>query len=495
MEQVQGNPASAAESAEGSRHRGKFVRFVAAEGNGQAYDVTPDDFDACPALRESGLLRQFVANELRKREDAAVGELPRHVAYMRRHELVDYCEVSERGHHKWYPNGLLMQRLILDYGAQLAREWGAFEMKNPLLIRGDQNAVGELMGEFHERDYRVDGGRGVCYLRYASDPLGFPFLQKVRFTHRQTPLKVYEEALCFRNEQEGEVSGLKRVRSFMMTDMHAACASVEQAREEFERLCFRFAALMDEVIAPGRWVLGWEGTVAFFDANREWLLDLGRRMGVPAFFKLMREMSHYYAIKNEYQAITHDGGNIQVSTVQWDVKDGERFDIGYIDSGGEKQPCPVILHASSFGSVERTLCAILENIAVAADAGEQPRFPLWLSPAQVRVLPVSDPFVGDALALCERLSQASVRAEVDDRGERVGKMIRDGEADWIPYLVVVGEKERASGQYSVRVREDGSQRKLCADALAGLIREKTRGMPFRPLPLPVLLSRRPIFVG
>jgi threonyl-tRNA synthetase len=495
MTKVQSGPASAGSSASDRRADRKFVRFIAADPDGRAYDLTPEAFDACPALREHPLLRQFVANELGRRETEAVGEAPRHIAYMRRHELVDYCEVAEKGHYKWYPKGVLMQRLILDYGAQVAREWGAFEMKNPILIRSDHNAVGELMGEFHERDYRVDGGRGVCYLRYASDPLGFPFLQKVRFTHRQTPLKVYEEALCFRNEQEGEVSGLKRVRSFMMTDMHAACASVAQAKEEFERLCFRFAALMNDVIAPGRWVLGWEGTEAFFDANREWLLDLGRGMGVPAFFKLMREMSHYYAMKNEYQAITQDRSNVQVSTVQWDVKDGERFDIGYLDASGQKQPCPVILHASSFGSVERTLCAILESIAVDADAGRPPQFPLWLAPAQVRIVPVSDSFVPDALALRDQLSQASIRVEVDDRGETVGKKIRVGEEDWIPYLVVFGEKERGSGQLSVRVREDGSRREMRAEKLAGLVREKTRGMPYRPLPLPALLSYRPIFVG
>jgi threonyl-tRNA synthetase len=480
---------------DGSRPGSKFVRFVVAGTDGRAYEVMPDDFGACPALEKHVLLRQFVSNELARKEDGAASEAPRHIAFMRRHELVDYCEVSEKGHYKWYPKGLLMQRLILDYGAQVAREWGAFEMKNPILIRGDHNAVGELMGEFHERDYRVDGGRGICYLRYASDPGAFPFMQKVRFTHRQTPLKVYEEALCFRNEQEGEVSGLKRVRSFMMTDMHAACANVAEAREEFERLCLRFAALMDDVIAPGRWALGWEGTVGFFDVNREWLLDLGRRMGVPAFFKLMGEMSHYYALKNEYQVITQDGSNVQISTVQWDVKDGERFDIGYLDPQGQKQPCPVILHASSFGSVERTLCAILENIAVDADAGQPPQFPLWLAPAQVRIMPVSDSFIPDALALCDQLSQASVRAEVDDRGETVGKKIRAGEEDWIPYLVVFGEKERGSAPLSVRVRDDGSRRELRAEELAALIREQTRGLPFRPLALPARLSHRPIFVG
>ena len=151
-------------------------------------------------------------NELVGSADRATGAVPKHIKYMQSHELVDYCDVSEKGHLKWYPRGFMIHQLFTDYARDLARSWGAMEMKNPVLIRGNANVVGELMGEFHERDYQVDGGRGICYLRYASDPLGFPFMQKVRFSHRQGPLRVYEEATCFRNEQEGEVSGLKRVR-------------------------------------------------------------------------------------------------------------------------------------------------------------------------------------------------------------------------------------------------------------------------------------------
>ncbi len=479
------------------RRPSEFVKLVIADIDAGIWEVTPEDFRECPVFERPeeayALLGRFVSNELEPKSDTQLS--PRHIELMRRHELVDYCEVSEKGHYKWYPKGVLIKRLVLDYGARIAREWGAFEMMNPLVIRGDHNVVGELMGEFHERDYRVDGGRGTCYLRYASDPLAFPFMRGVRFTHKQTPLKVYEEASCFRNEQEGEVSGLKRVRNFTMTDMHAACASVDEAKHEYEALCLLFAELMNNIIARGRWVLGWEGTVEFFEANREWLISIGQKLGVPAFFKLMPRMSHYYAIKNEYQAITADGSNVQVSTVQWDVKDGERFDIGFIDEDGRKKPCPVIIHASSFGSIERTLCAILENIAIDAEGGIPPMFPLWLSPMQVRLIPVSDEFVQLAEGLCDRLSAANVRADVDDRSESVGKRIRLGEQEWAPYLVVLGERERESGTLTVRCREDKSRQEMSLDALISLVREKTRDMPFRPLPLPRLVSRRPGFYG
>lgn len=479
------------------RKPSEFTRFVIADLEGNKFDVTPTNFAECSVFSRTqpvyDLLRQFVSNELI--QGVVTEGPPKHIKYMRGHELVDYCEASEKGHYKWYPKGLLIQRLILDYASQLAYEWGAIEMKNPIVIRGDHNIVGELMGEFHERDYQVDGGRGICYLRYASDPLAFPFMQNVRFTYKQSPLKVYEEATCFRNEQEGEVSGLKRVRNFMMTDMHAACASVVEAREEFEILCYKFADLMNDIIAKGRWILGWEGTVDFFEENKEWLISIGKRIKVPAFFKLMPEMSYYYAMKNEYQFITEDRSNIQVSTVQWDVKDGDRFNIGYIDEGGQKHPCPVIIHASSFGSIERTLCAILENIAIDAARGVPPMFPLWLAPTQVRIIPVSDEHLPFATELCETISRHSIRADIDDRSDTVSKKIRSGEKEWTPYLLVVGEKEESSGRLSVRSREDRSQQEMAVDDFMGLVISKTKGMPFRPLPLPRRVGKRPLFYG
>jgi threonyl-tRNA synthetase len=320
-------------------------------------------------------------------------------------------------------------------------------------------------------------------------------MSNTRFSYKQAPLKVYEEATCFRNEQEGEVSGLKRVRNFMMTDMHAACATVEQARHEFEVLCFKFGELMNDIIARGRWILGWEGTIDFYEDNRDWLVSIGTRMKVPAFFKLMPEMTHYYAIKNEYQSITEDRSNIQVSTVQWDVKDGERFDIGFIDEHGKKVPCPVILHASSFGSIERTLCTILENIAIDAKQGRPAMFQVWLSPTQVRVINVNDDQLAFADEVCARLDEAGVRADLDDRDESVSKKIRNGEKEWVPYLLVVGEKERASGRFTVRVREEKSQREMTLDELVARVHDECRGMPYRPLPVPRRISRRPVFFG
>jgi threonyl-tRNA synthetase len=206
-------------------------------------------------------------------------------------------------------------------------------------------------------------------------------------------------------------------------------------------------------------------------------------------------MSHYYAVKNEFQAITANGANVQISTVQWDIKDGERFDIGYIDEQGHKNPCAVIIHASSFGSIERALCAILENIAIDAEQGIAPMFPLWLSPTQVRVIPISEKHIPPALDVVQKFSSGNIRVDIDDHDETLSRKIRDGEKEWIPYLVVVGDKEVQSGILSVRSRAPKAQLKLPVEELAQMIHEQTQGMPFREMMFPKELSKRPMFVG
>ena len=484
-----------------SEHRSpsEFVRWLCIDLEGNEHEVTPENFGQADIFKNHGdaysLLKQFVKNELAGSADNGNGSIPKHIRYMQSHELIDYCDVSEKGHLKWYPRGVLIFQLFTDYARNLAHSWGAMEMKNPILIRGNANTVGELMGEFHERDYQVDGGRGICYLRYASDPLGFPFMQNVRFSHHQGPLKVYEEANCFRNEQEGEVSGLKRVRHFLMTDMHAACTSVQQAEYEFEHLSMMFAGLMNDFIAGDRWILGWEGTVDFYKENRDYLIGISKKLGVPSFFKLMNKMSHYYAIKSEFQSIAEDGSNIQVSTVQWDVKDGPRFNIGYTDESGEKVPCPVIVHASSFGSIERTVCTLLENIAIDEKRGVPPMLPYWLSPTQVRLIPVSSNYNELCMEISGRISGIPARCDVDDRNETVGKKIRNAEKDWIPYAIVIGEREAEGAAFTVRIRKPRSQQAMSFEELSKELAEQQDSLPFRPLPTQVRVSANPIFYG
>jgi threonyl-tRNA synthetase len=477
----------------------KFHRFIVMDEDGVEYEVTRENWRGCEAFSKSRrgmMLKQFVENELE--EKAGRGEEPSHIVNMRRLELVDYCPESDVGNLKWYPSGILLKDLIMDYAFKnIALPWGAMKMQNPLLYRTDVEAIRQLQGEFHERDYRVEDG---LVLRFASDPGAFPFIQKTVFTYRNMPVKIYEEAICFRREQKGELTGLMRVRNFWMTDMHAFCRDGEQASEEYLRLSVLFGGLMDNVIAGASWVLGFEVVEEYYEKYRWLFKRIVETLRVPAFFKLMREMTHYYAFKNEFQAIFPNGENLQISTVQWDVKNGERFNICYYDADGVKKPVGVIIHASSFGSVERAVAAMLENAAGRVSEGKPPMLPVWLSPEQVRIIPVDvERHLGQSIRVAERLEKEGARVGVDDRSLTVSKRVAEAKTRWIPFIIVYGEREERSGSLRIVVREESTLEKdrveeMSLEEFAEYFRRRVEGMPVRPLYVPRELSRRIVFV-
>lgn len=479
----------------------KFHRFLVVDIDGSVYELNPSNWRSCPLFGRSDrrykLLKIFVRNEL---EGSPGRGRPRHVEYMRRLELVDYCPESDAGHFKLYPNGVLIFDLLKDYAFfNVALPWGATKIQNPLLYRESVKAIRDLMGEFHERDYRIPIENEVFLLRFASDPGAFPYVQKLQLTYRHMPFKIYEEVPCFRREQRGELVGLRRLRYFTMTDQHCFCRDEEEALREFENLTLMFKDLLDRVIAGGNWVLGWECVEEFFEKYKDWFISLCVKVGVPSFFKLMPYMTHYYAFKNEFQVIGSDEANVQLSTVQFDVKNGERFGIVYRDSDGSAKPC-IILHASSLGSLERALYALIESALLRTEDGRLPMLPIWLSPEQVRLIPVSQKHIDFCLGLASKLESSSIRVGVDDRDLTVSRRVMEAKASWIPYIIVVGDRELETGLLPVVVREESRIDKDCVidmkvDDLIARIRSECKGMPYRPLYIPREVSRRVQFVA
>jgi len=143
-----------------------------------------------------------------------------------------------------------------------------------------------------------------------------------------------------------------------------------------------------------------------------------------------------------------------LSTVQIDVENARRYGITYYDEEGEKKH-PYILHYSPSGAVERVIYAMLEKAYMDSKKGKKPMLPVWLSPIQVRVIPVSDSFLGCSLDFMNELKKEGIRVDVDDRDMSVSKKIREAEMEWIPYIVVIGEKEMKSGKVTVRIRGKG----------------------------------------
>lgn len=472
----------------------EFFRFILIDEDGGEHEITPDNWRESELLnrddRKYKNLRKFVNYEIGRGEERE--EEPPHIGLMKRHELVDYCDVSDAGNFKWHPKGLLIKELILNYQDKLAREYGAFKIQNPLIYRLDDERIRKLIGEFRERIYSWDESGTNLALRPASDPGQLPYAQNLTFSYRQLPIKQYEEAYSFRKEQKGELTGLRRVRNFLMTDMHTFTGDEEETKEEFEKLSFLCKDVMNSVISKGDWVMGWEGTEEYWEENKDWMKEINVMMEVPGFVKLMKERSHYYSMKNEFQAIHPNGLATQISTVQVDNVNGERFDITYIGEDNEKHPC-TILHCSTFGSIERTLTFLLEDSIRSPE--EKPQLPLWLSPTQVRLVPVGEEHLKPVLELADRISSRQVRVDIDDRDKTVGKRIRRSEKDWVPYTIVFGDREMGSEEVPVRVRERDKEVDMTIDELVDEIEKNTGKKPFRPLSLPRRLSNRPSFGG
>ncbi len=463
----------------------------AEEEEGELRVLTPDgreervdarDPSSCSLLAENPHLLHYL------REGR--GEEPAHLSLMRRLELVDYEPASDVGHFRFYPKGELLKSLLEDYAAQLARQVGALFVQTPLLYRLEERDIGSQAARFLARDYRVRLPGKTLLLRFAGDFGLFRMMRDAQLSYRQLPLRVFELSPSFRLEQSGECVGLKRLRSFTMPDLHCFCADLPQALEEYRRLFRLFLEPLRRMELP--YALVFRVVGEFYREHRDFVLELVREEGRGALLEILPERKHYWVMKHELQFLDPQGGGTQLSTVQLDLEDSERYGILYTDAEGRRRGC-VILH-SSMGSIERWIYALLEDAERRRREGGIPSLPLWLSPTQVRLVPVGERHVERCLREAEVLEARGVRADVDDRDWTVARRIREAEREWIPYIAVVGDRELESGRLSVRVRGSGI-REYGTEELAEEVRRRCEGFPHRPLFLPRRLSLRPLFVG
>ncbi len=434
-------------------------------------------------------LKILIRNEVFSREPSS--KRPSHIDLMRRLELVDYEPASDVGHFRFYPAGTLMKRLIEEFAFQVAESIGAMEIETPLLYRMDVPAIAEQASKFRERMYEVLAGKTKLILRFAGDFGLFEMMKDMTISYRDLPLSFYEISPSFRFEQRGEAVGLRRLRGFTMPDIHTLARDVDQGLEVYKMYYFKYHDLLGG--------LGLDYQIAFrivkdfYQKFKPHILEMLKISGKPALIEILPAMKHYWAMKHEFQFIDSINGNAQLSTVQLDVEDSARYGITYVNERGERKP-GIIVH-TSMGSVERLMYALLEKAAKDMKEGRRPCFPLWLAPVQVRVIPVEKAHEEYAERVMRELESADIRVDLDDRNLTLSHRVRDSERRWIPYTVIVGDKEVEEEIISVRRRRDGSDYKCSVRELISEIKKITEGMPVRPLTLPKRLSRRPIFVG
>lgn len=433
---------------------------------------------------ENDQLEKLVSYELGTGASDA-GEPP-HVKLMREKELCDYESASDVGNLKWFPKGRLVRDLLADYVYNLVVDQGAMPIETPIFYDLDNEAINVHAAKFGERQYRTDTKKNLM-LRFACCFGAFRVMADPFITWKNLPAKLYElSTYSFRFEKKGEVVGLKRLRAFTMPDFHSFCADMDSTLEEFSKqtdMCIQTGLDLDvnyEII--------FRATKDFYDENKDWMYSIGKKIGKPVLLEILPERKHYWSCKIDFAAIDYLGRPIENPTVQIDVESGKRFDITYLGEDG-KEHYPTILHCSPTGSIERVICSLLEKTAIEIDE-KAPMLPTWLSPIEVRIITVGEDHKDFANELYDKINAENIRVDVDDRDESVSKKIRNAATEWIPYIFVVGDNEKESGVFSVTVRETGEKVDMTVDELIKEILDKTKGMPYRGLPLPKDISTR-----
>jgi threonyl-tRNA synthetase len=268
--------------------------------------------------------------------------------------------------------------------------------------------------------------------------------------------------------------------------MHTIVSDVKMAKEEFLRQFDLSVATLNTFSIP--FEMAFRAQESFFKENREFYTTIARRLNRPILMELFDDRYAYWVTKFELNYVDSQRKAAALSTVQIDVENATTYDIRYTDEHGKAQR-PLILHTSVSGAVERILYAVLEEQAKRAQRGEKASFPFFLAPIQVRVIPVAEGFVKFAEEFAAGLPG---RVDVDDRDEKVGRKIRDAETEWVPMIVVVGDKELQSQRFPVRMR-DQPERSMSKEELIADVEDRLRGYPFEPVNGPRRISLRPAF--
>ena len=440
-------------------------------------------------------LQKFSQYEIKKVR--AVTQMPPHVPLMKRLEIADYEQGSDPGNIRWYPKGRLIKSLLEQFVTSQMIGYGAMEVETPIMYDFHHPSLSDYLNRFPARQYLLKTEDKELFLRFAACFGQFLMMHDAQFSYKQMPLKLYElTRYSFRREKSGEVVGLRRLRAFTMPDCHAFCTDLEQAKEEFKtRFNLSVSVLNDIGLSKDDYEVAIRFTKDFYEENQDFIEELAKNFGKPLLAEVWTERFFYFTLKWDANFVDNQDKAAALSTDQIDVENAKRYEITYVDEKGEKQ-YPLILHCSPSGAIERCVYALLEKAYKEQQTGKLPMLPLWLSPTQVRLVPISDSFMEKVDEIAKEISAHCIRVDIDDRASTLQKKVREAEMEWVPYVIVVGQRELESGVLAVRDRENhGKVQNMKLAELIAKITAKLEGKPFKPLPLPLNVSKRPQFYG
>ncbi|MBI5733732.1 MAG: threonine--tRNA ligase [Candidatus Kerfeldbacteria bacterium] len=365
--------------------------------------------------------------------------------------LFTFSELVGSGLPLYTPKGALIRRLLNDYVEELQSKAGYTQVWTPQMARAELFKISGHYDKYHDSMFRVisNYSQEEMFLKPMNCPQHTQIYAGEHRSYRDLPLRFSDFAMLYRDEKPGELSGLARVRAFSQDDCHIFCRE-DQVDEEIDQVLamtkevmktfgfsYRYRLSTHDPEHPEKYI----GDPATWDKLEKWAERIIKRNKID-YFDGPGEAA-FYGPKMDLMATDALGREWQLSTVQIDFFLPERFKLTYIDStGAEKRP--VMIHRAILGSPERFLMILIEHLAGA--------FPLWLSPVQVKILPVGEAHHKFCRELAKEFKTAGLRSEVDEANETIGNKIRKAVAEKVPYIIVAGEKEIASGLLAVRAR-------------------------------------------
>ena len=397
-------------------------------------------------------------------------------------ELFTTVDVIGQGLPLLMPKGAKMiqkmQRWIEDVED---KEWGYVRTKTPLMAKSDLYKISGHWGHYKEGMFVLgdeEKDKEVFALRPMTCPFQYYVYKASQKSYRDLPLRYGETSTLFRNEDSGEMHGLTRVRQFTISEGHLIVRP-DQMVEEFKgclalaKYCLETLGVQEDVTYRlSKWDPNnkekYIGSAEVWEETQGHIRQVLTELEIP-FYEEEGEAG-FYGPKVDIQAKKVYGKEDNMITIQWDAVLAEQFDMYYIDQNGDKVR-PYIIHRTAMGCYERTLAWLIEKYAG--------KFPTWLCPEQVRILPISEKYADYAEEVRKVLAKNDVDATVDNRSEKIGYKIRDARLSRLPYMLIVGEKEAEDGLVSVRSRFAGDEGQKTIDAFVEQICKEIRTKEIR----------------
>ena len=396
--------------------------------------------------------KEELAAHLERMEDARRRD---HNKLGREMELFTTVDVIGQGLPLLMPKGAKMIQTLQRWIEDLEdNEWGYIRTKTPLMAKSDLYKISGHWDHYKEGMFVMgdeEKDKEVFALRPMTCPFQYYVYKATQHSYRDLPLRYGETSTLFRNEDSGEMHGLTRVRQFTISEGHLIVRP-DQMVEEFKgclalaKHCLQTLGVEEDVTYH---LSKWDpdnrekyiGEPEVWEQTQQHMRDIMNELQIP-YVEDVGEAA-FYGPKIDINARNVYGKEDTMITIQWDALLAEQFDMYFIDQNGDKVR-PYIIHRTSMGCYERTLAWLVEKYAG--------KFPTWLCPEQVRVLPISEKYEDYARSVRGELRKNGVLAEVDNRSEKIGFKIREARLAKVPYMLVVGEKEEADGLVSVRSR-------------------------------------------